>query len=207
VTYPDDWIKTYGDSNFVLADPTVLWGITHTGFIRWSEIPIDDPLKILAKARKHGLRYGVTLAFGPGFARTICSFARKDREFTDAEISQLLAICNEIHHSLAATHPLSVQQIDVLSCLARGLAYDEICHILKISRTTLKYHLKGARLRLNVETNIEAVQLAQARNLLAPHPYTGRMGRDGIPDGIGSDPDLPSACIPASAKPRTASND
>jgi DNA-binding NarL/FixJ family response regulator len=61
---------------------------------------------------------------------------------------------------------LSNREKEVLSQLSEGNSYDSIAENLFISKNTIKFHLKNIYIKLQVNSNIEAVQKANKENLL-----------------------------------------
>jgi DNA-binding NarL/FixJ family response regulator len=61
---------------------------------------------------------------------------------------------------------LSQREKEVLILLAEGNSYDGIAEKLFISKNTIKFHLKNVYIKLQVNSNIEAVQKANKENLL-----------------------------------------
>ena len=61
---------------------------------------------------------------------------------------------------------LSTREKEVLTLLSEGNSYDFIAKKLFISRNTIKFHLKNIYIKLQVNSNIEAVQKANKENLL-----------------------------------------
>ncbi len=61
---------------------------------------------------------------------------------------------------------LSPREKEVLSQLAKGNTYDSIADQLFISKNTIKFHLKNIYIKLQVNSNIEAVQKANKENLI-----------------------------------------
>ncbi|MCD2259226.1 response regulator [Psychroserpens luteolus] len=61
---------------------------------------------------------------------------------------------------------LSKREKEVLSLLSQGNSYDSIAEHLFISKNTIKFHLKNIYIKLQVNSNIEAVQKASKENLL-----------------------------------------
>jgi len=61
---------------------------------------------------------------------------------------------------------LSKREKEVLTLLAKGNSYDLIAEKLFISKNTIKFHLKNIYIKLQVNSNIEAVQKANEENLL-----------------------------------------
>ncbi len=61
---------------------------------------------------------------------------------------------------------LSQREKEVLTLLAEGNSYDIIGDKLCISRNTIKFHLKNIYIKLQVHSNIEAIQKATKENLI-----------------------------------------
>lgn len=101
-TYPKDWIDIYSEKGFVVVDPTVRWGFSETGSIRWSALHDMDDQNILKQSAVFGMAFGVTIATETDDSRSLASFSRPDREYTDAEITQLLQYVQALH-DLTAT--------------------------------------------------------------------------------------------------------
>ena len=96
-SYDTEWIDTYSRLGLVIHDPTVRWGFDNTGTQRWSGLASDDPNNVLPRAAEHGLRYGFTVSQLTDGSRTVASFARGDREATDAEIAAAAADVAQLH--------------------------------------------------------------------------------------------------------------
>src|SRR6056297_2140459 len=101
-TYRQDWIDHYTAQAYQLRDPMVAWGFTEEGVTRWSALGIPDPFGIMKEAAEYGMAHGVCVACGPISSRSICGFARSDREFTDDEIDRLEWAVHGLH---AITEP------------------------------------------------------------------------------------------------------
>ena len=61
---------------------------------------------------------------------------------------------------------LSQREKEVLTLLSEGNSYDGIADKLFISKNTINFHLKNIYIKLQVNSNIEAVQKANKENLL-----------------------------------------
>ncbi|WP_111682954.1 response regulator [Winogradskyella tangerina] len=61
---------------------------------------------------------------------------------------------------------LSNREKEVLTLLAEGNSYDSIAEQLFISKNTIKFHLKNIYIKLQVNSNIEAVNKANKENLI-----------------------------------------
>ncbi|MDW4548823.1 autoinducer binding domain-containing protein [Defluviimonas sp. D31] len=122
-SYERDWLDTYSRKGLVLHDPTVRWGFEHTGAIRWSDLADDDDKGVLEQAAAHGLRFGVCVAYTAEGSRSMASFARSDREPTDAEISGLAADLAELHGLTATAEKLSPSVHETLKQLSIYLTH------------------------------------------------------------------------------------
>jgi LuxR family transcriptional regulator, quorum-sensing system regulator SdiA len=164
-TYPPEWLKAYSKGSNWLADPVVSWAFFKSGSIRWSEIRFPDPAGVMADAAKHGLKYGMAVSIGSIRSKTIGGAARADREFTDAEITEIYDIMLQLHDTLAVFGKLSKPQFEALEAFGSGKSYDQICEELNISPTALKARLTRAREHLHARTNFEALNRAQSLRL------------------------------------------
>ncbi len=48
-TYPREWIEVYTQRGYVMSDPTVMWGFSNTGRVRWSDLADQDSAGMLAQ--------------------------------------------------------------------------------------------------------------------------------------------------------------
>lgn len=165
-TYPQSWIDHYTERAYQLRDPIVAWGFSTIGATRWSTLPIPDPFGILAEAASHGLVYGATVATGPISSRTIASIARRDREFTDPEISRFETVVRRLHDMTEPPESLTPAQVEALRLIAAGDRYAAAAAKLHISESALKARLNSARQRLMARTTAEAIQRAKDYRLL-----------------------------------------
>lgn len=114
-TYADDWISYYSENGLVMSDPTVLWGFQNEGTCRWSDLEHLDPVGVLKKSREYGLNYGLTCAMEVNGSRSIGSFARSDREFSDAEGARTTEIVAELQDLSADMKSFSVETTNQLN--------------------------------------------------------------------------------------------
>lgn len=122
-SYSTQWIDLYSKMGLVLKDPTVHWGFANTGSIRWNDLADNDPEGVLALAREHGLRYGVTVAILSGGKRSVASFSRDDREFLDVEVDALASNLKQLHEATSETDKLSTQIQDDLRKMSIRLTH------------------------------------------------------------------------------------
>lgn len=112
-TYPKNWIAYYSLHALVMADPTVAWGFANEGTCRWSDLT-DDPSRVMERAAEHGLKYGVVCAIDSEDSRSFGSFARSDREFTDAEIAALADGVAYMHSATRKMDTLPAESLEML---------------------------------------------------------------------------------------------
>lgn len=165
-TYDPLWLDHYTENGYLLRDPMVAWGFSTTGTIRWSDPSLPDPFGLFPKAADHGLNYGATVACGPIRSRTIASFARSDREFTDDEIAAAAAIVHRLHDMTEPPEELTKAQIEALKCIAGGDRIAAAAAKLGISESALKARITSARIRLMARTTAEAIQRAKDYRLM-----------------------------------------
>ncbi len=117
-TYPKAWTDFYSQNGLVMSDPTVAWGFENTGTKLWSELAENDPAEVMTKAAAHGLKFGATVAIEIDESRSIASFAREDREFSQEEIDHLTAQVTRLHEMTAtikAISPETAQELRKMS--------------------------------------------------------------------------------------------
>ena len=155
-TYDQSWQDHYTENGYVLRDPMVAWGFSTTGTIRWSDRSLPDPFSLFKEAAKYGLLFGATIACGPIKSRTIASFSRADREFSDDEIAAIEAIVLRMHDMTEPPEELTKAQIEALRCIAGGDRIAAAAAKLGISESALKARITSARIRLMARTTAEA---------------------------------------------------
>lgn len=96
-SYPKSWIDHYSGHGLVMRDPTVRWGLDNVGTVRWSALAGDDPDGVLVAAAEHGLDHGFSAALDDEGSRSIASFTRAERDFTDAEMAQIEERLRDLH--------------------------------------------------------------------------------------------------------------
>lgn len=165
-TYDPKWIHVYTTKGYMMCDPLVSWGFGNEGAVRWSELDIPDPHRILEQAADFGLKYGIAVSHGPTSSRTIGGFARGDREFTDEEIAAISKTVHLLHVESTPPDSLTPAQREALKLVASGSRHAQAAAVLGISESALKARLKSARERLFARTTAEAIQRAQEYNLL-----------------------------------------
>ena len=164
--YNQDWLDHYTEKAYALRDPTIAWGFSTEGACRWSEISIPDPFGLFEEAKSFGLTFGLTVSCGPVRSRTISSFARADRDFTDPEIEKISELVRRLHDLTEPPESLTTAQIEALKLIAAGDRHAAAAAKLNISESALKARLMSARQKLLARTTAEAIQRAKDYRLM-----------------------------------------
>ncbi|MCR8724599.1 autoinducer binding domain-containing protein [Frigidibacter sp. ROC022] len=101
-TLPEAWVSEYTEDALMLRDPVMLWIYAHSGVTRLSQIKEDDDSGIMARAARHGLKYGAVVSHGTESSGKLLSygiFYRDDREFTDDELELLRLRVQSLHNT------------------------------------------------------------------------------------------------------------
>jgi len=117
-TYPREWIEVYTQRGYVMSDPTVMWGFSNTGRVRWSDLTAQDSAGMLAQSAAHGMKYGFTLATDRAGSQSLGSFTRGDRDFTDAEIDEIEGLFLGLHDATTDLAGLSPETRDALKLMS-----------------------------------------------------------------------------------------
>ncbi|MEJ6402337.1 autoinducer binding domain-containing protein [Yoonia sp. 2307UL14-13] len=123
-TYAKAWLDHYGQQGLLMTDPTLGWGFENVGVVRWSDLQDLDIQGVLVQAKEFGINYGITCARerqdkADGI-RSIGSFARGDRDFTDAEVEKIHVAFNLLHDGTedqAQLDPETIQQLRNMSIM------------------------------------------------------------------------------------------
>lgn len=167
--YPDAWTKKYEEENYFFGDPMVLWPMTKTGKIRWSEWPYPEGLNVMAEAAKHGLVYGATFAEVVAGKRSFLSIARYDRELSDGEMDLLMTKVSSWSSMFASywkTIGLTPAEVSALESLKNGVGQDEAAQSLNISRSAFRQRLTSAQGKLRASNTTSAVARAVQMGLI-----------------------------------------
>ncbi len=166
---PAAWIDHYTRNSYMVFDPVMQWVYRNFGTVRWSEIELPDPYRVLSEAAQHGLRYGVAISLddpGPKGQRSFGSFARSDRQFTDDEIATLRERLQWLHVAMAPPTNLTKAELEALRMVKDGLLVKEIANRLGVSEGAVKQRLKNAKLKLGAKTGSQAVSAATGYGLI-----------------------------------------
>jgi LuxR family transcriptional regulator len=165
-TYPVAWINHYEENGFFLNDPVVMWGMQNQGVCRWHELVATDSIGVLKEAQTYGMNYGFVLSIDSNDKHSIGGFSRSDREFTDAEITEITEILTMIHKEKLSAIKINDKQKTLLNALAGGVHIEDMAADLGMPVITVKSQLARVRALLGTRTSAEAVQRAADLGLL-----------------------------------------
>ncbi|MFK5997819.1 MAG: autoinducer binding domain-containing protein [Rhodobacterales bacterium] len=165
-TYPVAWINYYEENGFFLSDPVVMWGMQNQGICRWRDLVAIDSRGVLKEAQAYGMNYGFVLSIDGNDEHSIAGFSRPDREFNDAEITEITEILRLIHNEKLSAIKINEKQKTLLNALARGVHIEDTAANLGMPVITVKSQLARVRAILGTRTSAEAVQRAADLGLL-----------------------------------------
>ncbi len=166
--YPPEWIDLYTQRGFMLHDPVLKWIYDNTGSIRWSDIELPDPRRIMRQAAGFGMRYGIAVSFSDEFdgMRSFATFARKNREFKDDEIHFFRDSLWALHSAARPPVNLTEAELEVLRMLRSGFLMKQIAGKIGVSLGAIKQRLRNAKFKLGAKTSNQAISLALEYGLL-----------------------------------------
>lgn len=167
--FPSKWIDHYTKNRLMLHDPVMHWAYTNAGVLRWSELKDRDTRGVLNMSAAFGLKYGVSISVFDerlSVERSIASFTRSDREYTDLEINLLQVYVKRRHLELAPPSNLTLAELEALTMVKDGLHLKTIAHELGVTEGAIKQRLKKSKLKLGAATSTQAASLARQFKLI-----------------------------------------
>ena len=190
--YPDGWRSFYDAEKLVHVDPTVAHCVAHSTSLVWSPgLFRSGPQRVMyEEASAHGLRSGVTLPMhGPnGELGILCwvNDSKPSRAF-DRHVGAVLpelsllrdvAFQSGIDFAQMMAAPLGValetprpalsgRELECLKWVMAGKTSWEIGQILKISESTVNFHVTGFNRKLDVNGRNQAVMKALKLGILS----------------------------------------
>ena len=166
---PPDWVDFYTRQRFMMHDPVIRWIYANVGAIRWSGIDIEDPKHVIGLGRDYGLKYGAAISCfdeNSDGQRSFGTFARADREYTDAEIERLTQLVTILHEDRAPPTNLTEAELEALRLVKDGMRLKQMAFELRVSEGAIKQRLKNAKLKLRATTGAQAVTRASDFGLI-----------------------------------------
>ncbi len=163
--YKSDWINHYSENNYVVSDPSFAWAVSNDGTIRWSELYVGET-DIRSSMAEHGLLYGATASVLYNKKRSLATFSRSDREFTDQELVLLYRSVKKIHIANDQRTGLTQLEKKTLNLLVSGYTSKEVSGLLSVSDQTIKMRLMTLRRKFGAKTNIELAAIVSKLNII-----------------------------------------
>jgi len=177
-TYVPEWQRRYHEQNYIRIDPVVALGARSAGPFDWGRADLSERRvrDFFGEAREHDLgRHGITFPFrGPCGAFALFS-ANADGNLRDWRMlrerftGELLVVSAYFHAwanarasdgDEAKARLLSVREKECLAWCAGGKSIWDISAILGVSERTVRFHLAGARRKLDASNTIHAIAKA-----------------------------------------------
>jgi LuxR family quorum-sensing system transcriptional regulator CciR len=181
--FPREWCNRYFERKYYEIDPVVRRTPTFTRPFTWDELAGRCQLHaseklVLAEGREAGLKHGVSVPlFGPSGRVSVVSFASKfDDVDPRGQMSHLNALAWQFHVAFAELAPITKQngttveltarEKDCLRWTAEGKSSWDIGMIMKISESTVNFHLKNVMRKFGTTSRTVAVVKAIRLNLI-----------------------------------------
>jgi len=181
VSYSNDWLYTYGTKGYASVDPVLQSLLSSFRTQVWKQTyeKTSSPkqLEFIEEARSVGLAHGITtgmLERERGFA-TFFSFAGGDAVGTQRFTGLLEYLLPSIHRVLIANtrtplfnrvKGLSHREMTVLLWMKEGKTNWEIAQIVGVTERTVRFHVEGIFMKLDVNSRTHAVAVAMEHGLL-----------------------------------------
>lgn len=182
VSYSNDWLYTYGKRQYAAVDP-VLQALlstfeTQTWEQAYRKTSSTKQCEFIEEARSYGLTNGMTTGLLEQSRRyaSFFSFAGGDPEDVrryKALVEYLIpyfhrVLIDNIHTPLPnRVKGLSPRETTVLMWMKHGKTNWEISRILGVSERTVRFHVEGIFVKLDVSSRTQAVACAMEQGLLA----------------------------------------
>lgn len=182
--YPRHWQRQYFACSFEKIDPVIIRARTSSQMFSWSaseyQATRNRPLtKFFDQAADLGIRSGVSIPLFVGFGSyAILTFASGEKiasndAFIDpvraASLAGLLHAYITLLHDVPTSTPspkLTPQQALCLKWSAEGKKMEDIATLLSLTKDSVRFHLDGARARLQAANLQQATAIAAALHLL-----------------------------------------
>ena len=183
-SYPEIWQKRYFECAYAQIDPVIKIATSKMQIFSWSgamsKTDLSPPvLKFFEEAAELGIRSGISIPVPTGFGSSaILTFASGQTSPTveDLNDSVKAATAATLLHAYLAlldaeptstTIPkLTPRQALCLKWSSEGKTMEEIAMLLRLAKTSVRFHLDEARARLNAMTLQQATAIAATLHLV-----------------------------------------
>jgi DNA-binding CsgD family transcriptional regulator len=169
--YPGPWQARYREQDYFQLDPVVRHCLRSSTALAWSEELFREVPQLRTEARAHGLMHGWTQSSRSVDGATgMLSLVRSTVALTPAELEEKRFRMSWLAHVAHAemsrrlvgkiapvlASRLTPRELEVLRWTADGKTASEICNILKISKSTVAFHISNAVEKLEVSNKAAA---------------------------------------------------
>lgn len=195
-SYPAGWMDHYVLRDYIQMDPTVSLGARSNSLIVWSDRLFADAPSLWDEARDFGLRVGLAQsAWGVQGSFGLLSLARNGMTLTNAELIDLRP---RVRWLAETTHQrmqklllqrecrgveLTDREHEVLAWTAEGKTSWEISQILRLSESTVNFHVRRILAKLGAQNRVQAAVKATALGILRTLQNAAPYPRDDVSSG------------------------
>ncbi|WP_105404722.1 autoinducer binding domain-containing protein [Neorhizobium sp. T7_12] len=183
--YPLVWQRRYFECSYSRIDPVIKISMSKMQMFSWSSAapqakkPSRQVLRFFEEAAELGIRSGISIPVSAGFGSSaILTFASGQTSFAVGDLDDPIKAATAatlVHAYLtllqavptaAATPRLTPRQALCLKWSAEGKTMEEIAMLLRLAKTSVRFHLDEARARLDAMTLQQATAIATTLNLV-----------------------------------------
>ena len=180
VDYPHEWLAHYAKGSVYRTDPVLIHQLNVMKPQFWSEaysaFPGESYTDFARLAGDYGLRHGITAGYNTpqNDMISVFSFAGDQDRFHDHHKKILDVVTPHLFQGLTRLHPtaraagceLTKREREVIRWVGEGKSNWELSMILKISESTVKFHMQNIEKKLNASNRAHAVALALGHGML-----------------------------------------
>ena len=128
---------------------------------------MDEEAAVVSAVRAGAIGYVSKTTSFEALAKAIPAAAQGQVQFSPAAAARLV---QEMHAPMDQPERLTGRELEVLDCVAQGLANKEIAWRLRISEKTVKSHVSTILGKFGLESRTQAAMHAARMGLVAPQP-------------------------------------
>ena len=180
VDYPHDWLAHYAKGSVYRTDPVLIHQLKVMKPQFWSEaynaFPGEPYTDFARLASDFGLRHGITAGCSSAQKDIISvfSFAGDQNRFHEHHKKILDVVTPHLFQGFNRLHPgknlanceLTKREMEVIRWVGEGKSNWELSMILKISESTVKFHMYNIEKKLNASNRAHAVALALGHGMM-----------------------------------------
>ncbi|MDR2852722.1 MAG: autoinducer binding domain-containing protein [Burkholderiaceae bacterium] len=178
--YPQFWKDRYAQAGYIQIDPTIIHGRRSQEPILWTDQVFAEAPNLWNEARAHGLKVGWAQSsldgLGAGgmltLARSCQCLTRRELDAKQLKMRWLVQVTHFTisrllrRNSITGAPALSDRELEILKWSADGKSAQDIADILKLSKSTVDFHIKNCIVKMKVPNKTAAVVSAALLGLL-----------------------------------------